>query len=55
MGTRSPRHFFKKKFKVDFSIGKSISVKLKVNSFNDKFSLILGNFVLFVYFVPFFY
>ena len=38
--SRATRRFLKK-FKIDFSIGKSKSVKLILKSFDDQYSLIL--------------
>ena len=40
-GLHTPRRFFNKKFKVDFFIDKSKSVKLILKSFDSKYSLIL--------------
>ena len=53
-GSRDPRRFYKE-FKVHyFFIGKSKSIKLILKSFENKYSLILVIFILFVCFNHFF-
>ena len=50
---RVSRHFFKKKFKVDFSVSKSKSVNLILKTFDDKYSLILVICLIYLFYLIF--
>ena len=51
--SRVPRRFLKKKFKVDFYIDKSKSVKLILKSFDDKYSFVLVILSYFLFYLIF--